>query len=52
MIQTVTIEELKPFIGKLPDEFIYKLENFLINKTDLSSKERVEFFEILSLLVK
>jgi len=49
---TTVIDEMKPFIGKLPDEFISKLENFLLNRTDLSAKERLEFFQILSLLVK
>jgi hypothetical protein len=52
MTQSVIIDELKPFIGKLPDEFISRLENFLINKTDLSPTERCEFFQILDLLVK
>ena len=46
------IKDLKPFIGKLPDEFISKLESFIINKINLSPKERLEFFQIISLLVK
>jgi len=52
MTKTVTIAELEPFIDKLPDEFISKLETFLINQADFSPKQRSEFFQILSLLVK
>ena len=53
MTQTIElIEMLKPLVGKLPDEFISKLNHFIINRTNFSKKERDDLLEILLLLVK
>ena len=52
MTNEIVVDELKSFIGKFSDDAIIRLENFIINKTNFSKAERIEFFEILSSIEK